>query len=108
MFLKRLFSQQSREMQELKERVVKLKAQMPEAILSAHDHSSRHRNEVLSSVTCGCFYCGKTFAPTEVTEWTDDNQTAFCPKCGIDSVIGSASGFPLTKEFLDEMNRYWF
>jgi len=28
--------------------------------------------------------------------------------CGIDSVIGSASGYPITTEFLESMNRRWF
>jgi hypothetical protein len=49
----------------------------------------------------------------EIDEWTDiDNplaeQTALCPRCGIDSVIGDKAGFPITPEFLDEMNRTWF
>lgn len=85
-----------------------LESKMPKALLDAHDHSSRHRQEILGSDLCGCFYCSKTFLPTEITEWTDEDQTAFCPKCGVDSVIGSASGLPITKKFLDEMSRHWF
>jgi hypothetical protein len=34
--------------------------------------------------------------------------TADCPRCGIDAVIGSASGFPITSEFLSSMNGRWF
>ncbi len=30
------------------------------------------------------------------------------PRCGIDSVIGSRSGFPLTPEFLAGMKQHWF
>lgn len=63
---------------------------------------------MLASKLCACFYCGQSFRPDEIAEWIDNDQTAICPKCGIDSVIGSAAGFPLTKEFLDEMNKYWF
>ena len=33
---------------------------------------------------------------------------ALCPACGIDSVLGSASGFPVTPEFLGRMNACWF
>jgi hypothetical protein len=84
------------------------KAKMPEPVLSAHRHCSNHRAEVMSSSKCGCFYCEKTFQPAEIVEWVDDGKTAVCPKCGIDSVIGSASGFPLTQAFLNEMNGYWF
>jgi hypothetical protein len=29
-------------------------------------------------------------------------------KCEIDSIIGSASEFPITKEFLERMHAHWF
>ena len=75
----------------------------------AHQFSSGHRKQVLASGVCGCFYCGKTFAPTAIEEWIDDDQTALCPKCGVDSVIGDASGEPVTDaSFLGQMFRYWF
>ncbi len=35
-------------------------------------------------------------------------QTAICPRCGIDSVIGDKSGFALTPTFLAEMKKAWF
>jgi hypothetical protein len=80
--------------------------------IRAHTHSSCHREEVLSSQTCGCFYCLAIFEPDEIKDWIDEEngvgQTALCPKCGIDSVIGSESGFPITQEFLGEMCGYWF
>ena len=80
--------------------------------ISAHRHSIGHRDEVLASATCGCFFCCETFPPSEVTEWTDESddvgQTALCPRCGIDSVIGAASGYPLTPEFLRRMHDHWF
>ena len=41
-------------------------------------------------------------------EWIDDDNTALCPKCGIDSVIGTKSGYPITKEFLGQMQAHWF
>lgn len=84
------------------------KSKMPERIRDAHQHSSRHRVEILKSDLCGCFYCEKVFEAHEIQDWTDDEQTALCPRCGIDSVIGSAAGFPLTKEFLHEMCEHWF
>src|SRR5580704_19334857 len=83
------------------------KAQMPTEIREAHRHSSKHRLEIMASGTCGCFYCLEVFSPNEIKDWTDDGQTAQCAKCGIDSVIGSASGFPITKEFLQEMHKCW-
>ena len=51
------------------------------------------------------------FLSAKITEWIDvdstgEGQTATCPRCGIDSVLGSASGLPISREFLDEMNRH--
>jgi hypothetical protein len=43
-----------------------------------------------------------------IKEWTDDSQTALCPTCGIDSVIGDESGFPITDHFLEAMEARWF
>ena len=76
--------------------------------LLAHKHCFQHRSELEASAVCGCFYCLAIFPLDEVAEWTDDENTALCPKCGIDSVIGSASEYPITTEFLQRMNQHWF
>jgi hypothetical protein len=82
------------------------------AYIKAHQHSSRHRDEILGSDICGCFYCIRTFPPAEVTKWCDFQNgigaTALCPHCGIDSVIGSLSGYAITADFLRQMQRHWF
>lgn len=44
----------------------------------------------------------------QIAEWTDDDRTAILPRCGIDSVIGSSSGFPITPDFLARMHKEWF
>jgi hypothetical protein len=95
-------------LERIRARVGLAKAKMPERIRVAHQHSSKHRSEILKSDLCGCFYCEKTFEPHEIVTWIDGQQTALCPKCGIDSVIGSASGLPIGGEFLHEMCEYWF
>lgn len=74
----------------------------------AHAHSSDHRAELEASTECGCFYCTRMFPPSEIVEWIDDGKTAICPRCAIDSVLGSASGWPMTLEFLARMKRRWF
>ena len=80
--------------------------------IRAHRHCSHHREEVLASQQCGCFYCCSIFAPSEIETWIDVwegvGQTAMCPYCGIDAVIGSESGYPITPEFLNQMKSYWF
>jgi hypothetical protein len=77
----------------------------------AHRVSVRNRDTIRASASCGCFHCLGTFAPNAVRDWItedDGGQTARCPLCGIDSVLGSASGFPLTREFLERMRRTYF
>ena len=56
-------------------------------VIAAHSHSSRHRDEIARSDIVGCFYCHDTYPPSEIVEWLDNEGTAFCPRCGIDSVI---------------------
>ena len=83
-------------------------------IIAAHKASSWHRSQItVDGVVCGCFHCCQIFSPSLITEWVDENaagdgQTAMCPLCGIDSVIGSSSGYPITTEFLGRMKVYWF
>ena len=67
---------------------------------------------VKKSSLCGCFYCGRIFPSSEVTDndWVPDlhGRTVLCPHCSIDSVIGDASGIPIQKDVLDELHDHWF
>ena len=82
-------------------------------IKQAHQHSYNNKAELEKSKKCGCFYCEEIYDAKEVCDWVykgmgDEKDTALCPKCGIDSVIGDASGIDITPEFLKEMYEYWF
>ncbi|EHK2857726.1 cytoplasmic protein [Vibrio parahaemolyticus] len=89
-----------------------------ENVEKAHVHSTNHRKEIEQSKICGCFYCLSMFKPNEIVDWCDVyadeigglkyGHTALCPKCSIDSVLGSASGYPITREFLSHMKGRWF
>jgi len=82
-----------------------------ENIIEAHKHSSSNQPELMRSTICGCFWCLRTFKPEEIEHWFDEvkgGMTAQCPHCAIDSVIGDASGYPITCDFLDRMNLNWF
>ncbi len=81
---------------------------MEQDYISAHRHCFKNRAELEKSEICGCFYCLKLFSLTEISEWVDDNLTGLCPKCGIDSVIGSASGFRIEIDLLTQMKKHWF
>ena len=82
--------------------------------IEAHKFSNNHMTQLKQDSVCGCFYCQKIFDPAEIFFWlTGDNDcdaegTALCPYCGVDSVIGESSGFPITSEFLAQMRQYWF
>ena len=80
--------------------------------IQAHAHSAQHRKAILKSEQCGCFHCMAIFHPSEVVDWTDEENeegaAALCPKCGIDTVIGSESGYPIETAFLRKMRRHWF
>jgi hypothetical protein len=86
-----------------------LSGQQPD-LVRAHKHCMENRYEIEASQVCGCFYCGSIYPPPEIVDWFGDENdlTADCPRCGIDAVIGSASGFPITSEFLSSMNGRWF
>jgi hypothetical protein len=81
-------------------------------IISAHKHCLGNRDELSVSAQCGCFYCLRVFSPTEIGHWLTEqktrSETAFCPHCGIDAVLGSCAGYPLTREFLSAMRSHWF
>lgn len=95
------------------------------AVEDAHKHASKHRAEIEASKECACFYCLKRFPPSEIREWVPEHawsrvdggrrvqgellgHSALCPRCGIDSVLGDASGVEMTDEFMRAMQRHWF
>lgn len=67
--------------------------------------SFKARPELEKALVCGCYYCTQIYSPQEIKEWVDNQQTAICPKCGIDAVVafreedGSQEDF---KKLLDE------
>lgn len=81
---------------------------MEKHVETAHGFSSHNRKDLEKDSVCGCFHCLKIFNPIEIDEWCDDNDTAVCPYCGIDSVIGESSGFSITQQFLKGMHKEWF
>lgn len=70
-------------------------------------YSIKNKKEILNSTVCGCYYCESMFSPKEIVNWIDNQETAVCPKCNVDSVIGD-SLFNIDKEFLEKAGEYWF
>lgn len=83
-------------------------------IIDAHRFSSNHKGQLSQDRLCGCFYCLSIFSPKEIRFWlqahgpSDGDGTAVCPYCGVDSVIGASSGYPITPAFLRRMKEHWF
>lgn len=77
----------------------------------AHDASFMNRDCIRRSKVCGCFYCRSIFPARKVGDWIsegDGKYTALCPYCGIDSVIGNASGYHIDPELLGIMEWIYF
>lgn len=75
-----------------------------------HGRGFRNRAEVTRSTECACFYCRERFPPGNVREWADKGETAMCPRCGIDSVIGDG-GTPegrVSDDVVAQMRTRWF
>lgn len=84
----------------------------PDVLRMACKHYGE-REEILNSDKCGCFRCLQIFSPDEIDEWHAEDQNGvgqipICPKCGIDSLIGDASGFPVEPKFLSKMEEFAF
>jgi hypothetical protein len=85
-------------------------------LVAAHAHCFRNRSELGCSGIAACFYCFRTFSPTEIVFYADDyhegvwmkKATAHCPFCIVDAVLAEASGVPLTRDVLQAMHDYWF
>ncbi|PPD41354.1 MAG: hypothetical protein CTY15_13735 [Methylocystis sp.] len=78
-------------------------------VLEAHERCSMHKDEILGSRFCGCFSCLGVYPPSRIEDWCDDGDTALCPVCGVDSIIGDRSGLPAADaNFLSMMKSYWF
>lgn len=82
-------------------------------LMSAYAMARYNRQMMGSGSKCGCFYCLKIFASSEIDEWCSETEngegvTAICPYCGVDAIISENCEFPLTSELLGAMNKMWF
>ena len=79
-------------------------------LIDIHSHAANNEIEILKSKTCSCFFCRQTYSARLVNDWINDERgvTAICPECGMDAVVGDASGIPLDKTLLKEMNLAYY
>ena len=90
-------------------------------LLAAHRHTTDNRAELEASKFCGCCACMEIFSTEEITTYSGLDmdsfnnpdaataaETAVCPRCGSEALIGEKAGFSLTPDFLNRMNQAWF
>lgn len=76
-----------------------------EEFQKAHELCRNNKDVLNKTDKCGCFYCLRQFAPSEIKEYIrKGEETALCPYCNIDAVLPGE----YSKEFLEEMYEYWF
>jgi hypothetical protein len=86
--------------------------QLPTAVrkqIAEYPSTTHNRQLLAESEMAGCISCLQIFSPNEIVNWRDSfesmtGETALCPNCGDDSIVGSASGIPITLSSLSALN----
>lgn len=73
-----------------------------------HLRTYLNASDFQSGKECCCIYCQRFFPTDKVVEFVDDDDTALCPYCGIDSVIALGADVEVSKELLAELNKRYF
>ena len=91
-----------------------MKSHATEVLAEIKRHSICNKTEIMNSETCGCYSCQTIFAPSKISHWGKEtspkllerecSETALCPNCGFDFVIGDAIGVKITKELLSALD----
>jgi hypothetical protein len=76
-------------------------------LIELHKQCFHNRTLLSAAKNCGCFYCLKTFAPNQIVKWVDEDQTALCPFCEIDAVLGFDTE-AVDPAILSQMHEHWF
>lgn len=74
----------------------------------AHSHTIRNRSEIARSHICVCLCCKARFKAAEVTGYIDSGETALCPCCGCDAVVGDSSCADISPQAVEELNKKYF
>ena len=77
-------------------------------LLAVHKFCTGNKEQLMNGRICGCFYCLSIYDPKEIHAWIDNGTTGLCPYCGVDAILSENCGYPITKEFLQKMQRRWF
>lgn len=76
-------------------------------VKTAPMYAFKNREAVERSQVCGCYNCLETVQVNEIEFWTDDDETALCPRCTLDTLIADHFEVPLDKESLQVLRNHW-
>lgn len=79
-----------------------------EKIKKSIDFVTSNEDKIKKAKMAACYYCCEVYSVNEVTEFLEDEKTAFCPKCGVDSVLPDNAGYDFDQQTLIELHNYWF
>lgn len=77
--------------------------------LKHREYAFNNKDKVQISEKAACFYCLACFDAAECVEFTDEDNddTAICPKCGVDFVLPDTSGLPITDVHFMTGMQFW-
>lgn len=81
---------------------------MEEYIRKAPMYAFKNKEAVGASQICGCFNCLQIINVSDIEFWTDDDETALCPNCTLDTLIAESLNVPLDEETLKKIRDHWF
>jgi hypothetical protein len=75
-------------------------------------HQFSFQNELLlrNAKQAGCFCCLEVFPTSAIEDWIQDQfcQTAYCPHCGVDSVLADDENIKLSHDLLKQLQSKYF
>lgn len=77
-------------------------------IKKAPMYSFKNKEAVSASQICGCYNCLNIINTNDIEFWTDDDETALCPNCTLDTLIAESFQVQLDKETLQKIRDHWF
>jgi hypothetical protein len=77
---------------------------------TAHKKCSENEELVLNAKSCACFHCLRHFNPTDIKDFAGDatRRTAFCPTCGVDSILADLKLHKVPDDLLAAMQEEYF
>lgn len=72
--------------------------------MEANKLSWHNKYNINNDTECSCYYCLTYFKGSEIDCFVDDERTAICPNCSIDSVLPEK----ISQEKLEELHNKYF